>query len=250
MRCNSNGRPFNRSGEKNMKQPHFTQALQAPIYLISVLPILAVVTLTGASRWAWVIVAGLGVIFLQHAVNVLNDVTDWSRGADVEKIGSWVRYHRGEKAIAARHGWFFVGAGLLTGMVALWAVQQWEVLWVAAPLVVLGLSYNLGANPLAYGRWGEWATGLCYGPGVAGCLTYVAVGKVEETGILLSLAFGFLAVAMLLNHQPPQVLNDSLAGKHCFAVRHGARATYRTARGLFALSVFLFVMTFLRKGSL
>ncbi|NBT57551.1 hypothetical protein EBT16_02090, partial [bacterium] len=63
-----------------------------------------------------------------------------------------------------------------------------------------------------------------------------------------SFAFGALAVAVLLSHQPPQVLTDFAAGKMSFAVRHGVDQTYRVARGLTIISLVLLASLFLKTG--
>lgn len=212
----------------------FWKALNPPIYLVSVLPLLSVLTLTVGRQGGWVVLAGIGVVWLQHGINVLNDVTDWRRGADVEKTDSWIRYHRGNLKQGSRHGWASVVIGLALGLSAVFGAGREQLLLLALPLVALGISYNSGKKPLSYSAWGEWATGLCYGPGVAGCLYWLAEGRMTGVGLALVAAYACLSVGILLSHQPPQVLTDSLAGKQSFAVRHGARNAANTAKGLFS----------------
>jgi 1,4-dihydroxy-2-naphthoate octaprenyltransferase len=218
------------------------QALNPPIYLISVLPGAAVWLLTGSSgqRLILVALATLAVILLQHAINVLNDVTDWRLGADVEKHHSWARFHRLNLRVAAAHGYASLLAGGLLGLAVLVRADRLWILAVAAPLVLLGYLYNSGPRPLSYTHLGEWVTGLCYGPGVFGCLWLLATGQPSLALVPGSLAFFALAVALLLSHQPPQIATDRQAGKHTFAVRYGAPATRRTSQGLFI--VFLLAM--------
>lgn len=172
----------------------------------------------------------MAVILLQHAINVLNDAADWRLGADVEKWDSWVRYHHEDTSAALRHGgWSFVAGGSLGLAVLAW-IDRWWILALAAPLVGLGLLYNAGRKPLSYTRLAEWATGLCYGPGVFGCLWLVVEPRNTPAVWLGSLAFGCLAVALLLSHQPPQITTDRQAGKRSFAARHGAKQTYAAVR--------------------
>jgi 1,4-dihydroxy-2-naphthoate octaprenyltransferase len=173
------------------------------------------------------------VVLVQHAVNVLNDVADWRLGADAEKWGSWVRVHGEDLAVAARHGWLSVLAGGLIGLAVLaWGHRLW-LLAFALPLVGLGFLYNAGKKPLSYTWLAEWVTGLCYGPGVFGCLWLVIGHDIDRAALLGCAAFGCLAVAILLSHQPPQIRTDRQAGKRSFAARYGAVRTYRTARLLF-----------------
>lgn len=217
------------------------QALDPPIYLISALPGAAVWLLNaGQGRpLGHVAVATLAVILLQHAINVLNDVSDWRLGADSEKARSWARFHHLNLRVAAFHGYASLLAGGLLGLLVLVDARQLWLLAVAAPLVLLGYLYNSGPRPLSYTHLGEWVTGLCYG-GVFGCLWLLATGRPSPALIPGSLAFAALAAGLLLSHQPPQIATDRQAGKRSFAVRFGAHRTRQAARLLYLA----FLLTF------
>ncbi len=177
--------------------------------------------------------ATFAVVLAQHAINLLNDAADWRLGADVEKWDSWVRFHDDKAEVAARHGWLsFAGSGLLGLTILAWTDRLW-ILMIALPLVGLGYLYNSGRKPLSYTRLGEWVTALCYGPGVFGCLWLVAGQEVGVSVVSGSIAFGCLAAALLLSHQPKQFNTDRRAGKQSFAVRFGVERTYQTVRVLF-----------------
>ncbi len=213
------------------------QALDPPIYLISILPGAAVWLLTGVRgrTLAEVAAATLAVVLLQHAINVLNDVSDWRLGADLEKRNSWVRFHDESTRTASLHGYTSLVLGALLGLAVLVVADK---LWIApltAPLVLLGYLYNSGSRPLSYTHFGEWVTGLCYGPGVFGGLWLLATAHPLPVGVFGSIAFFALSVALLLSHQPPQIDTDRQAGKLSFAVRFGARLTYIGAKLLFFL---------------
>lgn len=222
-----------------MRKPTWWKALNPPIYLVSVLPGLGVPVLAAGElpNPVGLLLATLAVVLVQHAINLLNDAADWRLGADVEKFSSWVRYHDERPETAVRHGVLSLLAGGVLGLLVLWVQQQLWILWLALPLVGLGYLYNAGPRPLSYTHLGEWVTGICYGPGVFGCLWLVA-GLQPGVGMLAgSLAFGVLAMALLLSHQPPQVDTDRCAGKRSFAVRYGATTTERVARLLFLVFI-------------
>jgi 1,4-dihydroxy-2-naphthoate octaprenyltransferase len=211
------------------------QALTPAIYLVSILPGVGVWQLVRPTGEALpsLVAATLAVVLVQHAINVLNDVADWRLGADVEKWNSWVRVHGEDLVAATYHGWLSFLAGGLLGLATLaWGERLW-VLAFALPLVGLGYLYNSGKRPLSYTRLGEWVTGLCYGPGVFGCLWLVTHQDIDFSTLMGCAAFGCLAVALLLSHQPPQIATDRQAGKQSFAARYGAARTYQTARALF-----------------
>jgi 1,4-dihydroxy-2-naphthoate octaprenyltransferase len=217
--------------------PRWQQALNPPVYLVSVLPGLGVPLLAqaGVANGTGLALATLAVVLLQHAINLFNDAADWRLGADVEKLDSWVRVHGESPRIAVWHGAASLLLGGLIGLGVLWHQSQSWILWFALPLVGLGYLYNAGSRPLSYTHLGEWVTGICYGPGVFGGLWLVA-GLAPDARMLAGmLAFAALAVALLLSHQPPQVATDREAGKLSFAVRFGVHRTRQVARALFGI---------------
>ena len=189
-----------------------------------------------AHPWtAGLLLGTLAVILLQHAINLLNDVSDWRLGADVEKFDSWVRAHGESTRLAALHGLISALAGAVLGIgLLVWSDRLW-ILLIAAPMVGLGYLYNAGPRPLSYTFLGEWVTGLCYGPGVFGCLWLLAGLPLQPATLFGAVAFAALAMALLLSHQPPHIETDRAAGKQSFAVRYGARRTRQTARWLVTL---------------
>ncbi len=211
------------------------QALNPAIYLVSILPGFGVWQLLAPSGkpLASLVAATFAVVLVQHAINLLNDVADWRLGADVEKWDSWVRIHHGDLSVATRHGWLSFAGGTLLGLITLAANDRLWVFALALPLVILGYRYNSGERPLSYTRAAEWVTGVCYGPGVFGGLWLVTHLDMNLSTLLGSVAFGCLAVTLLLSHQPPQIDTDRRAGKQSFAARHGAQRTYRAIRVLF-----------------
>ncbi|NBV51519.1 prenyltransferase [bacterium] len=228
------------------------RVLQPAIYLVSLLPAwVCWLTFKDQASGTHALVLGCSVVLIQHAINVFNDGIDWQKGADGEKQNSWVHFHQGQSSALKIHAWTSLWVGLVSGILVVQEAHRWEVLWVALPLVVLGLFYNHSHWTLAYTKWGEWVTGICYGPGVFGCMAYVLNGKVSIALLLGSLAFSCLAVSVLLSHQPPQVLTDFAAGKQSFAVRYGVQKTYRTARLLFyGALLFLISLTVIQHESL
>jgi 1,4-dihydroxy-2-naphthoate octaprenyltransferase len=229
------------------------QVIQPAIYLISILPGLTWSTLlNGSSSGSHLMVITLAVVLIQHGVNVLNDATDWKKGADSQKELSWVHFHGLELRIVKVHGLVSFLIGVLIGFSEIYYFQRFEVLYIAIPLLVLGYGYNDSQWTLSYTSLGEWVTGLCYGPGVFGCMGYLLSPAITPTLVLGSIAFGFLAVAVLFSHQPPQILNDFLAGKSSFAVRYGAKNTYLISRILCvsALSLLVLVLNLNTSSSL
>ncbi|MDX2465551.1 MAG: prenyltransferase [Porticoccus sp.] len=219
------------------------QALNPAIYLVSILPGVAVVLLattpiSHAALWP----ATFAVVLLQHGINLLNDAKDWQLGADTEKHNSWVHIHNGNALTVFYHGMISLLTGGILGLLILALHQKLWILGFALPLVVLGVLYNVGSRPLSYTALGEWATALCYGPGVFGGLWFIAAQPFNEISLFSMVAFAAFSTALLFSHQPPQIETDRQAGKNSFAVRHGASATYRVSVMLFVTSLFFLAM--------
>ena len=217
------------------------QVFNPAIYLISILPAIAVIVLAGESP-VWkqgLIFSTLAVVLLQHAINLFNDVSDWNLGADTEKMDSWVRVHNGNTRPVTIHALisFFIG-GIIGLSVLIHGDKLW-IVFIALPLIGLGYLYNAGKSPLSYSWMGEWVTGLCYGPGVFGCLWFVAGQDFNLTAISGMLAFAALAVSLLLSHQPPQHETDRQAGKKSFCVRYGKQKTCQVSVWLFTAALLL-----------
>ena len=216
-------------------RPGFWQCFNPAIYLISILPGAGVWMIAGVHDANWLTSlasATLAVVLLQHAINLLNDASDWVLGADTEKLDSWVRFHRQNIRVTMVHGWISFLLGGLLGLTVLVLADSLWILAVAMPLLILGYLYNSGPYPLSYTHLGEWVTGVCYGPGVFGCLWLLSGEAIDVRAVMGAIAFAALAVSLLLSHQPPQIETDRLAGKQSFAVRYGVR---RTRQGVYLL---------------
>ncbi|MCK4834847.1 MAG: prenyltransferase [Gammaproteobacteria bacterium] len=217
------------------------QVFNPAIYLISILPAIAVIVLAGETP-VWkqgLIFSTLAVVLLQHAINLFNDVSDWNLGADIEKMDSWVRVHDGNTRPVTIHALISFFLGGIIGLSVLIIGDRLWIVFIAMPLIGLGYLYNAGKSPLSYSWMGEWVTGICYGPGVFGCLWFVSGLELNLTAVMGMLAFAALAVSLLLSHQPPQFETDRLAGKKSFCVRYGKQKTCQVSVLLFTTALLL-----------
>lgn len=220
------------------------QAINPAIYLVSVLPGVAVVLLaTSPINHTALWPAALAVVLLQHGINLLNDAKDWQLGADTEKYDSWVRIHGNSVRTAFYHGLISLTIGGILGLCVLVLHQQLWIFGFALPFVILGILYNAGRRPLSYTAAGEWATAICYGPGVFGGLWFTAAQPFDWPAMFGMAAFSAFSTALLFSHQPPQIETDRQAGKNSFAVRHGASTTYRASSALLLTSLLLLALS-------
>ena len=213
----------------------FWEVLNPPIYLVSLLPGLVVIQ-WNHYRFGWGLLLGvIGVILLQHGINVFNDLVDGQRGADSEKRESWLLYQQKPERVRL-HGGVTLVMGFVAGVVGLWITETLWIFPLVGLMTLLGVSYNLGPKPISYGKLGEWVTGICYGPGVFIGYWVLSGRDILDWRVLAgSIGCGAIAVSCLLSHQPKQILTDAAVGKNSFAVRHGAQSTLRWARGTLIL---------------
>ena len=117
------------------------QAFNPAIYLISILPAIAVIVLAGeAPVWKQgLLFSTLAVVLLQHAINLFNDVSDWNLGADTEKMDSWVRVHNGNTRPVTIHAIIsFVSGGIIGLSVLIVGDKLWIII-IALPLITIKL---------------------------------------------------------------------------------------------------------------
>ena len=222
----------------NASATRWWQIFNPAIYLISILPAVVVILLAG-EKSIWLpelIVATIAVVMLQHAINLFNDVSDWDRGADVEKMDSWVRLFGGDTRPVMIQAVISFVLGGLVGLFILYLSNKLWLVFIALPLISLGYLYNAGKYPLSYTWMGEWVTGICYG-GVFGGL-WLGAGLELNLSILMGmLAIAALAMSLLLSHQSPQIETDRRVGKKSFCVRYGKKKTEQASVWLFTLSI-------------
>ena len=214
------------------------QIFNPAIYLISILPAIAVVLLAGESLvWAeGLILSTLAVVLLQHAINLFNDVSDWNLGADTEKMDSWVRLFEGDTSPVKTQALISFVSGGIIGLTVLFNGDKLWIVFIALPLITLGYLYNAGKSPLSYTWMGEWVTGICYG-GVFYCLWLVANLEINFATLMGTIAIASLAMSLLLSHQSPQFETDRRVGKKSFCVRYGVKKTKQVSVCLFSLSL-------------
>jgi 1,4-dihydroxy-2-naphthoate octaprenyltransferase len=214
------------------------QVFNPAIYLISILPAIALLLIAGqVGVWMnGLIISTLAVILLQHSINLFNDVSDWDLGADAEKMDSWVRFFDGRTGPVKTHALISFVVGGVIGLCVLFISDKLWIVFIALPLVVLGYLYNAGKSPLSYTWMGEWVTGICYG-GVFGCLWLVTGLELNFSAVLGIVAIAALAMSLLLSHQSPQFETDRKVGKKSFCVRYGVKKTKQVSVWLFSLSL-------------
>ncbi len=184
-------------------------------------------------------------LLLQIAANLANDLGDYHRGADVERLGpprvtqlGLVPPRRMRLAVGIALGCaFFLGLPLILH-------GGWPIAVAGALSLLAALAYTGGPFPLAYHGLGEVAVIVFFGGvGVLGTVA-LQLERVPIEAVAPALAVGLLATAILVVNNLRDRETDARAGKRTWAVRlgdHGALREYQVCLVLAYVAVLVAV---------
>jgi len=178
----------------------------------------------GALRWGPACAALGGAIGIQVGTNLINDWSDFRKGADTEdRLGP---------ARAAQQGWL-TSRQILTGAVLCFALAVafgaylvwtagWPLLALGVVSIGCGVAYTCGPYPLAYTGLAEPFVLAFFGVAAVSGTYYVQAGQVSPGSVLIGVALGLLATGILVVNNLRDRHTDARADKRTLAVRWGA----------------------------
>jgi 1,4-dihydroxy-2-naphthoate octaprenyltransferase len=179
-----------------------------------------------------------GACLIQIGCNLVNDYSDFEKGADDDaRLGP---------ARAAAQGWLSVrdlkrGAALSLALAALIGVYLTSV--GGAPILALGVAsllsavaYTAGPFPLAYVGLGDLFVLMFFGGGAVGGTYYLLAADLSAGALAAGGAVGALATAILVVNNLRDREGDARVGKRTLAVRFGARAARLEYSALLAVA--------------
>ncbi len=176
--------------------------------------------------------AGLGVLLLHLASNVMNDYYDVKSGTDAANTAYFVQYSGGSRAVemrlidlagTKRVGLALMGMALAIGLYLTWAVGL-GVLWLGLSGLAIGYFYTAPPLRLVARRGlGELSIGLAFGPLITLGMAYVCTGEYLLEAFLVGIPAGLLTANILLINQVPDAAGDAVTGKNHLVVTFGAR---------------------------
>jgi 1,4-dihydroxy-2-naphthoate polyprenyltransferase len=217
----------------------------------AVVPVLVGTAL--ASRTVEIVVpillcALLSALCIQIGTNLANDYSDFKKGTDnAARIGP-VRVTQAGM-IAPEH--VKRGAMIAFALAALLGIPLilrggWPILAIGLLSLLCGWAYTAGPFPLAYKGLGELFVLLFFGGAATAGTCYVLTREWNPYSLLLALAPGLHACALLAVNNVRDLDSDRAAGKLTLAARFGrrfARVEYAFLLLLpFAVPVLLYIM--------
>lgn len=184
--------------------------------------------------WPVAVAAILGAMFLQMAVNLLNDVEDYLKLIDLPGSlgGSGVIQQGWLSANEMQKGaWTCLVIGCLLGMPAL--IKSPEIILLCGAAAVVGvIGYSGKPFRLKYRALGDFAVLLLCGPVLTFGMAAAAIGSSADGLLSLGLFFGFASTAILNANNINDIYTDSargsitLAGKLGFVIARHWQALY------------------------
>ena len=176
-------------------------------------------------------------LFLQIGVNYANDYSDGIRGTDDDRVGPQRITAAGlaRPDAVKRAAFITFGIAMAAGLVIVVITSQWWLLGIGALAVLAALFYTGGKSPYGYAGLGEVAVFVFFGLVATVGTNFIQTLLIDPLAVLVGIAFGFYATAVLLVNNIRDIDTDTKAGKKTLAVRLGRKAS----KTLFMLLIWL-----------
>ncbi|KIC76271.1 1,4-dihydroxy-2-naphthoate octaprenyltransferase [Neochlamydia sp. TUME1] len=213
--------------KKPAKWQAFTWAARPKTLILVVVPIFVgtLLALNYTSYFKGIAFASalLAGLFIQVAVNLINDALDFKKGADnAARLGperatqkGWLSFHE-----VLYGGYFCLALAFILGMPM---IMQGGILFLILLIVasLLAYGYTGGPFPLAYYGLGEFFVILFFGIIGTQAGFYLQAGKASEKAFLAGLQIGLLAAAVNAINNLRDIESDEKAKKITIAVKFG-----------------------------
>jgi 1,4-dihydroxy-2-naphthoate octaprenyltransferase len=165
-------------------------------------------------------------VLLQIGANYANDVFDYLKGADRQRLGPLRVTQSG--LLTPRQ--MLIGTAVVFALAALIgaylvAVGGWPILVVGTLAIICAIAYTAGPFPLAYHGLGDLFAFLFFGVVAVMGTAYLQLGKLTWLAFAASLSNACLATCIIIVNNLRDIDTDRLAHKRTLAVRIGDRLT-------------------------
>jgi 1,4-dihydroxy-2-naphthoate octaprenyltransferase len=181
---------------------------------------------TGTFRWGAGLAAMFGSVMIQIGTNLVNDVVDFSKGADTKERTGPTRVTQ-TGLLTSRHVWTGVLVTFgLAGLAGLYLTLTagWPVAALGLAAILAGIAYTAGPFPLAYIGLGDLFVFIFFGLGAVCGTVFVTSGSLPEGAWWASSAAGALIVNILVVNNIRDIDTDRAAGRRNIPVVFGRRA--------------------------
>lgn len=181
---------------------------------------------TGYFHWGAALAAMFVSIMIQIGTNLVNDVVDFSKGADTEARTGPLRVTQ-TGLLTPRQVWSGVivtfGLAVLAGFYLAW-IAGWPVLILGALCLLSGIGYTAGPFPLAYHGLGDLFVLLFFGFAAVVGTVFVVGAEIPLLAWFAAMAAGVLTVNILVVNNIRDIETDRAAGRKNIPVVFGRKA--------------------------
>ena len=166
-------------------------------------------------------------LLIQVGTNFANDYYDYVKGADTAGRTGPVRATQAGLVTPAEMKQAFIVTFLAALILGCYLVYTGGIAIVIIGImsILCGVLYTGGPYPLGYIGLGEVFVLIFFGPVAVGGTYFLQTASIKAAVILVGLAPGFLATAILVVNNFRDVHTDRTVGKKTLAVRFGYRFT-------------------------
>ena len=197
----------------------WVSAARPKTLLLSIAPVAAGIGLAVAQTQGLALAIAMATLVaalsIQVGTNLHNDAADFERGADTrDRVGP---------PRATAQGWFSPGevrraAHLAFGLAFLLGMLLvmrggWPILAIGAASIACGYAYTSGPRPIAYGPYGELYVLAFFGIASVVGSHYLQALSLDRSALLLGIALGLPAAAVLLLNNYRDLETDRAAGR-------------------------------------
>ncbi|GAB6051256.1 1,4-dihydroxy-2-naphthoate octaprenyltransferase [Magnetospira thiophila] len=213
------------------------QAIRPRTLILALSPVLVGVAVawveSGRLGWDVALVAMLCAIAIQAGTNLHNDAADGLNGTDSgERLGPPRITERGWASAAqvlnAAHVAFLLA--VLGGSYLVW-IGGGPIFGIGVASLVAGYAYSAGPWPISRGPFGELFVILFFGIAAVWGTSYLVTGNSSVLALVLGLAVGMPAGAVLLVNNTRDRMGDAKAGRRTLSILIGPGR----ARGLYMI---------------
>lgn len=193
----------------------------------AIVPIIAATALVYALgfkiKWWVSALALVSSLFIQIGTNLVNDASDFKKGADTaDRIGP-KRMTQAGVFSAKQVMWMatgFFATAVFCG-VPLVILGGWPIVMIGIFSVICGYAYTAGPFPLAYRGLGDLFVILFFGLVAVGGLFYLHTGLWPVEAFVLGLQIGLHCTVLIAVNNLRDVETDKLVNKRTLPVRFG-----------------------------
>ncbi len=212
------------------------ESTKPKVFAASIAPVCigtAAAAADGAVNWLLAPLVLVCAMLIQLVSNWVNDLYDYRRGADRQRVGP--RRVLEDGLISYRQlrmaAWMAAAACVVLG-IPIMMEGGWPIALTGFVCLAAAWAYTGGPFPMAYNGLGDVAAFLFFGVVAIAGTYYVHLGQVHPDVWLLALGPGFLVANILGVNNIRDINTDAQVGKRTIAVRIGSQA----ARQLYVLA--------------